>query len=118
MSLRYWSLIEDSTKRSIDTAILSLVLSFISSLSFADEGSAYDHIYEVMDRYHQSFDVYTDLSAAGNHFVTLGRMTSFGDDDKVAIDPGSMVSPHSGRTCIENRFIADSYNWGRWSSFS
>ena len=52
---------------------------------------AYDHLYTVMDKYHKTFDVYTDLSAAGNHFVMLGRMASTGSEDKVGINPGFKI---------------------------
>ena len=72
-------LIKQSSKGSINITIMVVLISFMSSPSFADEDSAYEHIYEVMDKYHQTFDVYTDLSAAGNHFVTYGAM---GDEDK------------------------------------
>ncbi|MEN6425145.1 MAG: hypothetical protein ABFE13_07270 [Phycisphaerales bacterium] len=84
----------------------------IASPSLGDVNKAYQHLYEVMDQYHQSFDVYTDLSAAGNHFVMFGRMSSVGDGGKVATDPGCETSPHSGATCIENRFTAAGFNWG------
>ena len=36
--------------------------------------NAHQHLAEVMDQYHQSFDVYTDMGAAGNHFVHRARM--------------------------------------------
>lgn len=78
------------------------------------EQKAFQHLQEVMDKYHKTFDVYTDLSAAGNHFVTLGRMTSSGDEEKVTIDPGCTLSPHSGCTCIKNQFLANGGNWGGW----
>jgi hypothetical protein len=41
-------------------------------LSVTVEELAFQHLEEVMDKFHESFDVYSDLSAAGNHFVTLG----------------------------------------------
>ncbi len=75
---------------------------------------AFEHLYEVMDRYHGAFYVYTDLSAAGNHFVTLGRLSSTGDDDRVEIDPGFRGDCFSGTTCIRNRFNAAEDNWGGW----
>ncbi|MGD0077638.1 MAG: hypothetical protein ABSB91_03315 [Sedimentisphaerales bacterium] len=64
-----------------------------------------------MDKYHKTFDVHTDLSAAGNHFVTYGAL---GDANNVAIKPGCRISPYSGDTCIENKFIANGSNWGGW----
>jgi hypothetical protein len=82
--------------------------------SSKSEKRAFKHLETVMDKFHKTFDVYTDLSAAGNHFVTLGRMSSEGDEDKVDIDPGYTVNPHSGCTCIKNQFTANSDNWGGW----
>jgi len=68
---------------------------------------ALQHLRDIMDRYHSSFDVYTDLSAAGNHFVMLAKM---GDD--VEINPGCTEKPHSGATYIENRFYGTGKSWG------
>ncbi len=105
-------LIKHKIKKSINFIILMTALPvFMSSNSIAGVNDAYQHIYEIMDRYHQTFDVYTDLSAAGNHFVTYGAM---GDVDKLAINPGCKISPHSGDTCFENSFTADGNNWGGW----
>jgi|GEM_PF-1117194 len=78
------------------------------------EDLAFQHLEEVMDNFHETFDVYTDLSAAGNHFVTLGRMSSPGDEDKIQINPGFTVNCFSGATCIENRFYSSGNNWGGW----
>jgi hypothetical protein len=74
----------------------------------------FDYLNEVMDKYHRTFDVYTDLSEAGNHFVALGRMTSAGGENYVAIDPGFRSGCFSGVTCIENRFYSSGDNWGGW----
>lgn len=78
------------------------------------EKKAFKHLETIMDKFHKTFDVYTDLSAAGNHFVTLGKISSEGDEDKVEIDLGSTVNPHSGCTCIKNQFTANGDNWGGW----
>ena len=67
------------------------------------EELAFQHIEEIMDKFHKVFDVYTDLSAAGNHFVTLRRMSSSGDEDKVEINPGSTVNCFSGVTKEQKR---------------
>ena len=114
MPFRYSLFIKDIGRSSIRVAIFLLLLRFISSLSLADEGSAYEHICEVMDKYHEALDVYTDVSAAGNHFVNLGSMPSSAGEDSVAIDPSSTVSPYSGYSCITNAFIASGDNWGGW----
>jgi hypothetical protein len=75
---------------------------------------AYQHLAEVMDRFHQSLDVYTDVGAAGNHFVHRAKMSSQGDEDAVTIDDASTENPYSGATCIKNTFSARGLNWGGW----
>ena len=82
--------------------------------SMADKDDAYEHLYEVMDRFHKSFDVYTDLSAAGNHFVVLGRLSSDGDGNRADINPGYTDNCFSGATCVENTFDSNKGNWGGW----
>jgi hypothetical protein len=107
------------TKRKVKKSInfimlMTALLVFMPSNSIAGVNGAYQHIYEVMGKYHQTFDVYTDLSAAGNHFVTYGGMASSGDEDRVMLNLCSTTFPHSGDTCIENNFIANGNNWGGW----
>ena len=51
-----------------------------------------------MDQFQGAFDVYTDVSAAGNHFNTLAKTP---DADAAATITGSWTdNPHSGSTCI------------------
>ena len=83
-------------------------------LSATPEELAFQHIEGAMDKFHKVFDVYIALSAAGNHFVTLGRISSSGDEDKVEINPGFTVNCFSGAACIENRFYSSGNNWGGW----
>ncbi|MBN1391470.1 MAG: hypothetical protein JW947_01555 [Sedimentisphaerales bacterium] len=93
-------------------AIAALLLSFfilLGSHSFAGVNEARRHIYKVMDKYHQTSDVYTDLSAAGNHFVAYGML---GDLTSIEIIPSCRISPYSGDTCFENSFTAAWNNWG------
>jgi hypothetical protein len=70
---------------------------------------ALGYLKEVLDKYHNGFDVYTDLSAAGNHFVLPAKM---GGD--VAIDLNCAINPHHGATCIENKFTGTGVSWGGW----
>jgi len=70
---------------------------------------ALEYLRSVMDTYHYTFDVYTDLSAAGNHFVMLARM-----GNNVNINPSSKRTPLKGATCIENVFTGKSTSWGGW----
>src|SRR3972149_5522529 len=71
---------------------------------------AYEHLREVMDKYHQSFDVYTDVAAGGTHFVRLART---GID--AAIDSSITTTVHSGITAIKNTFSPSRPDsWGGW----
>lgn len=59
--------------------VLSLVLAFlflIPMLAKADEDNAYQHLTDVMDKYHRTFDVYTDMDAGGNNFTCKRRLKS------------------------------------------
>ena len=72
---------------------------------------AYQHLAEQMDRYHSTFDVYTDMGAAGNHFVVLGKIAD--DPGAVDVDPCWEENPHSGATAIRNVFSnTTGLNWG------
>jgi hypothetical protein len=78
------------------------------SLLHANVDKAYTHLYEVMDKYHQTFDVYTDMNAGGNHFYPTGWM---GDDTSLAMDEGYTLNCHSGTSCIKVDFTAKGRNW-------
>lgn len=114
MFYKYPLFVKQLVKKAKMIFLLLLLLTFIPSLSLADENAAFEHLYEVMDNYHKTFDVYTDLSEAGNHFVMLGRMSSIGAGDKVEINPSFTDSCYSGVTCIENKFSSSGNNWGGW----
>ncbi|MBI1882276.1 MAG: hypothetical protein HYR94_29240, partial [Chloroflexi bacterium] len=74
---------------------------------------AYQHLEEVMDKYHQTFDVYTDLSAGGNHFNYLAMMGC-----GATIDSTFTKTVHSGATAIKNTFTPPQGwgcpDWGGW----
>ena len=74
------------------------------------------HLAEVMDATHERYDVYSDLSAPGNHFVALGRMSSAGDGALVDTVPGSTSVPcYSGCDCVEAVLVdGGGPNWGGW----
>jgi hypothetical protein len=82
----------------------------------AEKLSAANCLSQVMDQFHQTFDVYTDSHAAGNHFVVKCIM---GDSDRLeALPPMNECcteNPHKGINCIECRFKAiNDQNWGGW----
>ncbi|KAA0238485.1 MAG: hypothetical protein EDM74_06700 [Armatimonadetes bacterium] len=77
--------------------------------------NAVEYLADTMDRFHRTFDVYTDADAAGNHFVVPARISSIGDEN--ALPPMNVRSTHkvaSGLTAIECRFDSEFSNWGGW----
>jgi hypothetical protein len=71
---------------------------------------AHQHLAEVMDKYHLTFDVYTDVGAGGNHFVHRAKMGT-----KVYLDDTYTQVVHSGATAIRNVFTGTVDDWGGWS---
>lgn len=58
---------------------------------------------EVMDRYHNRFPVYDDVSSAGNHFVAFGKIPS--GSALVFVNGSWTENPHSGATCMRFQFM-------------
>ena len=52
------------------------------------------------DRFHNTFDVYTDQDAAGNHFAPSGWMPGSFPQNKLDYYGDWLQMPHSGNTCI------------------
>ena len=80
-----------------------------------DVEASVKYLAAVQDRFHTAFDVYTDVDAAGNHFVARARMSSPGDE--VAIPEmleNWTQNSHSGSTCIRAEFHSKGDNWGGW----
>ncbi len=73
---------------------------------------AHQYLESTMDRYHLTFDLYTDVDAAGNHFVHRAKIASPGDEDLASIDDAWPKDGYSGATCIKNTFTPRGSNWG------
>ena len=109
MSCRYLLFIKQLANKTITIFILPLILSlFIPSFSIADEKEAYEHTYEVMDKFHNSFDVYTNQDEGGNHFYPSGWM---GDISSISFDSNWTSNCYSGTSCIKITFTAKGSNW-------
>jgi parallel beta-helix repeat protein len=76
------------------------------------EDNAYLHINEQMDRFHTSFDVYTDSSAGGNHFTHMAQMDN--ENSLVYIYDSWRDNCYNSITCIKNEFVANISNRGGW----
>lgn len=57
------------------------------------------------------FDVYTERSSAGNHFIPSGWMGDYGD---LKIDPAWTADPHSGTTCVRVVYSGAVSQGARW----
>ncbi len=59
---------------------------------------AYQHLSEVMDKFHNAFDVYTDQDAGGNHFYPSGWM---GATETVSYNGNWTEDYYGGTSCIK-----------------
>jgi len=95
---------------------------------------AYDHINEVMDKYHNSFNVYTDFADGGNHFYPSAWMKAEGcpDYNEILYHYSNYNSDcYSGTSCIEISYTPlcrwagiyyiepdySAYNGNNWGDF-
>lgn len=69
--------------------------------------SAFKHIYNQMDRYHSTFDIYSDADAGGNHYVPSEWMNGHA----VELDPFWSPGLDTIMTCIRCRYIAANAEW-------
>jgi hypothetical protein len=63
-----------------------------------DVSSAYEYIYNAMDRDFQTFSVYTDADAGGNHFAPSGY---YNGTTSLEINTRWTENPYSGTSCIQ-----------------
>ncbi|MDD2665424.1 MAG: NosD domain-containing protein [Methanocellales archaeon] len=72
---------------------------------------ALEHLKEIMDKYNEFFDVYTDRDAAGNHY-TPGY---YNGDSNMEFNDNWLDNPHSGTSCIKVTWNGaagnDGYKW-------
>ena len=102
-------LLVPSTARAASAAPSIASLAVPSAASLTPVALANQHLADEMDKYNKTFDVYTDLDAGGNHFVTRAMM---GGD--VAFDDSSTVV-YRGRTSLRGTFTpSNSSSWGGW----
>lgn len=78
----------------LDVIVLNF---FITHLTWGQADKAYQHLYNVMDKYHKTFDVFTDQDAGGNNF----HPALFGDYDKLEMTSGCLDDSLPGWSCIK-----------------
>lgn len=69
---------------------------------------AYEHIEKSMDKFHDSFNVYTDFGSGGNHGAPSGWM---GYIDILKVDPKWDSDCYNGLTCFKNIWETNSPSW-------
>ena len=69
---------------------------------------AYQYIYDAMDKYHQTLDVYTDFIAGGNHFMPDGWV---GNTGTLSMDDSWSDHCIQGASCIKISYTADPNTW-------
>jgi hypothetical protein len=88
-------------------SLLVFILFITPSFSFAYENNAYNYIYEIMDKFHNSFDLYTNQDEGGNHFYPSGWM---GDISSLTYENNWLSDCHE-ESCIKIAFSAKGTNW-------
>ncbi len=73
---------------------------------------AFSHLNEIMDKYHQTFYIYTDEGAGGNHFVPSGWM---GDWLDLSFSGNWYDNPRSGNSCIKTTYSAKGTQGNQWA---
>lgn len=77
--------------------------------------SAVEALAATMDQYHDAYDVYSDVDAAGNHFVARAAIyPDGGAGDVPAMTEDFSAQKHSGLTSIAATFTAKANNYGGW----
>lgn len=77
-----------------------------SDLSFNID-SAYSHLQEQMDKYHKTFDVYTDMDAGGNHYIPNQWM----NPQALSLNQACTSRVYSGITCIKLTYFNNPLGW-------
>jgi len=95
----YWKIV---AKNSCGDTYAGSVWSFTTTIVGTNVDRAYQHLYEVMDKYHNSFYVYSDQDAGGNHGYPSGWM---GDISGLNMDTAWEEGRYNGNTCIKNTWI-------------
>jgi hypothetical protein len=107
-------------------AFAALWIVWIATTASSDPAHAAQYLAKVMDQFHESYDVYTTVDAAGNHFAVRARMSNY-DNTCRPEDAARAVPPmderwtkdcRSAPTCIRLSFRPEvrqgEFNWGAW----
>ncbi|NJO17532.1 MAG: hypothetical protein HC877_17885 [Thioploca sp.] len=80
---------------------VAIYFAHLSTPVQADTTQALNYLHQSLNRYHNSFYVYHDADAGGNHFIPSGWM---GDYQTIQFSRNAQILPYSGATCIEIQY--------------
>jgi hypothetical protein len=107
-------------------AFAALWMVWIATTASGDPARAARYLAKIMDQFHESYDVYTTVDAAGNHFAVRARMSNYDNTcrpEEAAravppMDESWAIGCHSKPTCIRLSFRPEArqgeFNWGAW----
>jgi len=81
---------------------------YVVDLNVKPVKRAFEHLEESMDKFHNTFDVYTDFVSGGNHGAPSGWM---GYIDILKVDPKWNSNCYNGLTCFKNIWETTSPAW-------
>jgi hypothetical protein len=99
------------------SCLLAVFLISVKGPLYGQTKSAAYYLSKVMDQFHQSYNVFTDSHAAGNHFVYKGKMPQeISGDALPAMKENYPDNAGGGINSIECAFNASKPNpgWGGW----
>ena len=98
--------------KTIKKIVIGILLAFlIIQKASGQVEKAYQHLYNVMDKYHKSFDVYSDHDAGGNNFYP----TKFGDINAISLTSDYTKDSLQGYSCLKINYSKESSVAQGWS---
>ena len=90
------------------TVVLLLVVGAV-------QGGSVEYLASVQDRFHQTYDVYSDADAAGNHFAHRGMISDPSSSYRVPdMAERTTTDPARGLSCLRASFGGAGATWGGW----
>ena len=108
-----WPFAWQFARRAMKALALVLGASLLAAHAQAGEREAVRYLAEALDRYHRTYDVYTDHGAAGNHFYEreqMGEVPSMEETFAGCTDAGATCI----RATFDSKIDRGVPNWGGW----
>lgn len=96
----------------VNALVFSILICYPLIVCAQEEvNNAFQHLYNVMDKYHLSFDVYTNQDAGGNNF----HPTLFGDYNRIKMTSGWTENIKSGYSCYKIIYSPTQHDINQWA---